>query len=709
MLVSMMSDTAGRRIGPYTIERELGRGGMGAVYEVRHPDVPRPLALKVIAGFADPETIARLEREATLLAQVKHQNVVAVHAFARTEDGRPYVVMDLVPGQSLKTLARSTPMEPARAAGIVRALTSAVSALHARSILHRDLKPENVIVRDDGEPVLLDFGLARHLDARSLTQSGAILGTPAYMAPEQAEGSGAARLDERTDVYGLGAILFELLSGRPPFEGTPVQIVAAVLTKKPVWPDAPDALATVLRKAMEKAPDDRYPTARALGDDLSRFLAGERVHAKPARSRWPVVIGAVAIAGVAALAFGRGRGKPGPAPEPPVAPVPTSLVVEPTKLSPLPSNESTARSFRDRLRWLASPENASHPMRKRVEDQVARAREQGLLGLPARVHKEGLVSVRFLSDRYLAVAGESLKDDAQPQLLTIDLEGKFAPTLVWEEKDRLFHAWRIRTIAISPRARFVFFSVAHRLFRGTLDESSGTMTDFTEIDWRVPGLATRASALEIFGLAISTDGRLVAISGSWDKVVCCRLDGTDRRTLGSFDKQVRALAFSPDDKLLAVGAWDQDRKRGELAILPVAGGDPVFLKPIGGTMVQSLAFSTDGKSLVVGFENAPGKIVALGPHQEWSETAALGLEDGLEKPHFMSWLVIRPEPPTIFGVSGDQNGRTNAIHSWRGASWREHSTRNHGSLAMHSVDLSPDGTLLAVGTRTGEVEVWTAW
>lgn len=200
-----MQPGGARQIGPYHVVRELGRGGMGVVYEVSHPGVPgRRLALKrILTDVADAKGLVRFGREAQLLARVRHHNVLRVHELGRTAEG-PYVVTELVEGENLRELLTRGPFEPRRAAELVRDLADALGAVHAEGILHRDLKPENVLLRPDGTPVVLDFGLARELDGEGLTRTGDVLGTPAYMSPEQANGESPSRLDARTDVYGLG-------------------------------------------------------------------------------------------------------------------------------------------------------------------------------------------------------------------------------------------------------------------------------------------------------------------------------------------------------------------------------------------------------------------------------------------------------------------------------------------------------------------------
>ncbi|MBX3465872.1 MAG: protein kinase [Planctomycetes bacterium] len=280
---------AKRTIGGHELLGELGRGGMGRVHRARDPRLGREVALKTLLAFeADAELLARFELEARVAARVQHPNVVAVHG-AGVDDGVPWIAMQLVDGESLKArVARDGPLEPTHAAGVAEALARALAAAHAVGVLHRDLKPHNVLLARDGTPLLTDFGLAKRLDKGedAITVTGQVLGTPAYMAPEQAEGRQGA-VDARTDVYGLGATLYEALTGRPPFSGTSaVNVLAAVLGTDPTPPSSlrpglPPELEAICLTCLAKAPPARYPTAAALAADLRRFLDGEPVHARP--------------------------------------------------------------------------------------------------------------------------------------------------------------------------------------------------------------------------------------------------------------------------------------------------------------------------------------------------------------------------------------------------------------------------------------------
>jgi serine/threonine-protein kinase len=281
--------------GKYELLGELGRGGMGVVYRARQKDLDRTVALKMILGhhLASEEQRARFQAEARLAAGLRHPNIVPVHE-AGTLDGQPYFAMPYVEGRGLDQLLREGPPPPAKAVQLLAAVARAVAYLHGKGLIHRDLKPSNILVDAEDRPYLTDFGLAKLLAPHdSLTQTGAILGTPSYMAPEQA----AARKDvgPAADVYALGAILYELLTGRPPFrEATPLDTLVQVLEGEPVPPRRlnprlPRALELICLKCLEKAPERRYPAVSALADDLERFLDGEAVEAR-AHGAWQYLV-----------------------------------------------------------------------------------------------------------------------------------------------------------------------------------------------------------------------------------------------------------------------------------------------------------------------------------------------------------------------------------------------------------------------------------
>lgn len=279
-----------RYIGDYELLEKIGRGGMGIVFKARQISLNRDVAVKMIltGEYAGAEERRRFQREAEAAAQLRHPNIVAIHEVGDYE-GRAYYSMDLIEGQTLAALLKEEgKLPPARAAELVRTLAEAVHFAHQRGTLHRDLKPGNVIIDKEACAHILDFGLARPVEkAGDLTRTGDVMGSPSYMPPEQAEGR-VGEIGPPSDVYALGAILFEVLTGRPPFVGeTAMEVLQQVLDKDPVPPrrinpGLPADLETICLKCLEKRPERRYHSARALAEELQRFLNFEPITAKPA-------------------------------------------------------------------------------------------------------------------------------------------------------------------------------------------------------------------------------------------------------------------------------------------------------------------------------------------------------------------------------------------------------------------------------------------
>jgi serine/threonine-protein kinase len=276
------------RIPGYEVEAVLGRGGMGVVYRARDLRLNRPVALKMLlaGAYAGPGERERFLREAEAVAGLRHENIVQVYG-AGDHEGRPYFTMEYVEGGSLAQMLQGTPQPARQAAALLAPLAEAVQVAHRGGIVHRDLKPANVLLTADGTPKVADFGLARHFEGGpALTFSGARVGTPSYMAPEQAAGKRA--VGPAADVYALGAILYEMLTGRPPFRAeTATETERQVIAEEPVPParmnpKVPRDLETVCLKCLHKDSPRRYATAAALADDLRRFGRGEPIAARPA-------------------------------------------------------------------------------------------------------------------------------------------------------------------------------------------------------------------------------------------------------------------------------------------------------------------------------------------------------------------------------------------------------------------------------------------
>jgi eukaryotic-like serine/threonine-protein kinase len=289
---------APREIANYEVLREIGRGGMGVVYHARDRRLQRLVALKMIlaGGFASEVQRQRFQREAELAARVQHPNIVQVYE-AGVYEGHPFLVMEWVSGVTLADRMGTDPWSVHNAARLIETLARAIESAHGKGVVHRDLKPSNILLQTDAGgdpsgplagvvPKIADFGLARLIEgAERLTTTGMAVGTPEYMAPEQA--SKGAVVGPRADVYALGAVLYQLLTGRPPFRGdTPMEVLQALASAEPVSPRRlrprlERDLETITLKALEKDPARRFATAGALAEDLRRFLAGEPILARP--------------------------------------------------------------------------------------------------------------------------------------------------------------------------------------------------------------------------------------------------------------------------------------------------------------------------------------------------------------------------------------------------------------------------------------------
>jgi hypothetical protein len=308
----------GQELGRFLIEKELPRGGQARVYRAWQIDLQRPVALKLLpSSYAvDQDAAARFKREIENVARISHPNIVRVYEAGEVE-GHPFFTMEFLEGQDGDTFVKRGPMDPDEAASIMEAVARAVHEAHRAGIIHRDIKPGNVILRKDGTPVLTDFGLAQDLGhSEQLTRTGISMGTPAYMAPEQARGE-RNRVGKKSDIYALGATLFSLLTGKRPVDGESAYELMLKVAEStgPSWPraaieDVPADLRAVVEMAMQNDPAKRYESAADFADDLERFMHGEWVVARTrssfaklwVRSRRYVPVAAIVIVTLALAA-----------------------------------------------------------------------------------------------------------------------------------------------------------------------------------------------------------------------------------------------------------------------------------------------------------------------------------------------------------------------------------------------------------------------
>ncbi len=726
LLAAALADP-GRRVGRYALLRELGRGGMGIVYHGHDPELRRDVAIKMILdpGRAGPRQLERFVREARAAARLRHPGIVSVHEVG-DHDGRPFIVMDYVEGATLERVQELGEMGPRRAAELVRDVARALAHAHGSGILHRDVKPQNVIVDRAGRAHLTDFGLARDLagDAETLTVSGQLVGTPSYVAPEQARSGAGAALGPPADVYAAGGLLYFCLLGRPPFEGeTLLSVLAKVLNDPPDPPRALDPsvhpdLECVALKCLEKDPELRYPSADELADDLDRFLDGRAIVARPLGARARLGRWARRHRG---LAFAAVLGVLG------LAAIAGAVVVR---------EVASARAIRDALRDAESERDEADRERRRALGESERAR----LAEEAAVHESGKAraaeaearAAAVENDRLLAraLAGEArrLFDERRhgeaaalfARSLAIEETAAarsgvaesllLAPRLVWSSRRRLF-GW---TLALSPdgrrlaaashvgvrivdletgvvigrvgaRSRVASLAFGPRGRRLIVGQSDATVqvwdVETGEERWAFEG--TEDGAALAVGVALGGERIVVGLSTGGVRL----LDGRDGRPVAELDDarvSVGGIAVAPDGRRVAI-ARDE-----EVVIRDAESGEPVERFEVAGELV---AWSADGARLAIGgagvarvFEVASGDEV--GQSRDDHGTVAHVAFDAAGR------LIVREASGRVRALDAESREVVETLATSRGPKAR-----------AATIAASADGSVIVTGTPVLGLEV----
>jgi WD40 repeat protein/tetratricopeptide (TPR) repeat protein len=693
----------------YEIEAELGHGGMGVVYRARQLGLDRIVALKMIRAGEHPlpEELARFHVEGEAVARLSHPNIVQVFEVG-THAGRPFLCMEYVEGGSLAQRVRGSTQPPREAAALVEVLARAVHHAHQRHVIHRDLKPGNVLLAADGTPKVADFGLARRLDGEDgHTRTGAVLGTPAYMAPEQAAGERGA-VGPAADVYALGAILYELLAGRPPFlADTPLEALLLVRQEEPVPPrrlrrGLSRDLETVCLKCLEKDPRRRYASALALADDLRSFGEGRPITARPVGFagrawRWcrrnPAVASLLALlllavgGGLAAVTwkwleadFHEGQARQ------------QADLAERNALAERVAKEEAQDVSRQLQKSLYRHEIAlgyhewhnGNP--RRAQQIVANCRPEyrgwewrylhrlcHSARLTLRGHDLGLLAVAFSPDgtRIAAASGQWGLEKAGEVIVWDAHTGQELPPLKG-------HTRAIVDLAFSPDSRWL----------------ASASLDRTACVWEVASGRKRARCsghrASVRSLAFGPDGRLATGSSDGTLKVWDAATGKEQRTITPQTGEIMAVAFSPNGRWLASGGkypyhiklWNARTGKAE--------------KPLDGhrSDLRSLAFSPDSTRLASGSWDTQIMV--------WNVESARPLYPPLYRhTDVVTQAVFSPDGHTLASASHD-----GTVRLWNADTGAELRTLRAHTGEVSGVAFSPDGERLVSSGLDRVVHVW---